>query len=99
MCAREDEDGLVCVGEQDLLIDALRPRVQTDESTFAFLNRFDHSASIRQYADIDMVTNCSNISAGPALLQLAAQLTNDRTRTSFNSKETRLGLDDQTFLN
>jgi hypothetical protein len=46
---------------------------------------------------VDAISDRGNVSHGSALLELAAQLTYDKTLTGFHCKETRLGFDDQTM--
>ena len=46
MGAGKDEDGLVGVGQQDLLIHALRARVEPDEGARPRLDLFDHAAAV-----------------------------------------------------
>jgi hypothetical protein len=46
---------------------------------------------------VNPIPKRGNVAHGASAFQLAAQLTNDKALPGFNSKETRLGFDDQTL--
>ena len=99
LCAGEDEQRLVGVGEQDLLVDALRPRVKPDDGALAFFDLLDRAGAVGQHRDAHAVAQGGDIALGPASLELAAQLANDQALSGLDGKETGLGLDDQSWLN
>ena len=96
MCASKDKDCLICICQQYLLIITLWARVQATDGTLSFFDLFDHPAPIGQDRDPDPVPDGRNITLCPALLQFAAQLTNNKVLAGLNGKETRLGFDNQT---
>ena len=97
MRARKDEDSLIGIRQQHLLIVSLWTRIQPDDGALAFLDLFNHTTPIGQDRDLHLIANRGDITFCATLFQLAAQLANDKALTGLNSKETRLGFDDQTL--
>src|SRR5258706_5203297 len=98
MRAGEDEDSLIGICQQHLLILTLRPRIQSDDSLLALFDLFYSSTSICSYGNLNFIAKRCNIAHCPTAFQFAAQLTNNKARSGFHGKETRLGFDDQTML-
>ena len=97
MRAREDENGLISIREQNLLILTLGPRIESNDSLLALFDLFYRPAAICPHRDMDSIPKCSNIAHCPAAFQFATQLTNNKARAGLYSKETRLGFDDQSL--
>ena len=109
MRARKHKNCLIGIRQQDLLILTLGPRVEPDDGLLPFFDLFYHPTSILQDSDPNLIPKSGDVAGGASLFQLAAQLTNNNVRVEstpvrdgkalpgFNSKETRLGFDDQTL--
>src|SRR6185503_1668393 len=97
MCARKDEDRLIRIGQQDLLILTLGPRVKPDDGLLPLFDLFYRSASICPHRDPNLISKCRNVTHCPASFQLAAQLANNKALPGLHCKETRLGFDDQSL--
>ena len=97
MRARKDEDGLIGICQQNLLILTLGPRVEPDDGLFSFFYLLDCPAAICSHRDLNLIPKSRDITHCPALFQLAAQLTNDKTLPGIHGKETGLGFDDETL--
>src|SRR5258706_13298222 len=97
MRAREDEDRLIGICQQNLLILTLRPRVKPNDSLLALFDFFYRSASICPHCDSDSIAKRSDVAHRPAAFQFSAQLTNNKALPGFHCKETRLGFDDQSL--
>ncbi len=97
MGARKDEDRLVSVGKQDLLILALWPRIEPDDSLLPFFDFLDHPGTILQQLDTYAITDGRQVPRARSLFQPSAQLTDNRARLGLYSEETGLGPNDQTL--
>jgi hypothetical protein len=98
MRARKDEHSLIGICQQNLLILPLGPRVKPNDSLLPLLDLFYRPASICPYCNLNFIAKRRDITHCPTAFQLAAQLTNNKARSGFHGKETRLGFDDQTML-
>jgi hypothetical protein len=98
MRAGKDEYGLVGIGQQDLLVFALRPGIQADQGAYPILHLLDRTGAIGLYRDLHAVTDGGNVPEGTALFQPPAQLANNKARPGLHCEETGLGLDDETTV-
>jgi hypothetical protein len=73
VCAGEDEQSLVRVGEDDLLVEALRAGVAADEGALARLDALDHWLVARGPRDINPIAEADDVAFGAALLETAAE--------------------------
>ncbi len=90
----EDEYSLVRIGEQDLLVYPLRPRVEPHQAPAARFDRFNTACSVRLAGHLHPVTHCGNIRNVPALLEAAAQMAGERPIIRLDDEETGLGAQD-----
>jgi hypothetical protein len=94
--AGEDEDYLIGVGDDHLLIFALRKRGEAGDDPLAGLDQLDGAAPTFGRTGQNPVADDCQIALPAALFQAPTQSADQRSLLGFNRKETRLGVGDQT---
>ena len=69
MSASENEDRLVGIGEQDLLVFTLGPRIKPDDGLLPFIDILDHPGAIPQYRNVNPVADGHQIPRASSLFQ------------------------------